>query len=310
MAFRAGYRELLIGGELERRAEAMATLARECRLCPRECLVARESDERGDCGAGSWASLVSAGPHHGEEPCLSGWRGAGTLFFGHCNLHCVFCQNHDISQDHDSARAMEADPPEVAAAMLRLQALGCHNINWVSPTHSLDAILAALVLAAQEGLRLPIVHNSNGYDAIEALRLLEGVVDIFMPDLKYADSAVAEELSLAPNYVESARAAIQEMHRQVGDLEIGDDGLARRGLLIRHLVLPQDLAGTEESLRWIALTLGPDTVVNLMAQYHPAHRAHEDRRLARRLTREEYRGAAEVARGVGLRRVMTQSLFI
>jgi putative pyruvate formate lyase activating enzyme len=250
------------------------------------------------------------GPHHGEEPCLSGWQGSGTLFFGHCNLHCVFCQNHDISQDHASARAMEADPPEVASAMLRLQALGCHNINWVSPTHSLDAILAALVLAAQEGLRLPIVYNSNGYDSVEALRLLDGVVDIYMPDLKYADSTVAEELSLAPDYVEHARAAIQEMHRQVGVLEIGEDGLARRGLLIRHLVLPHDLSGTEESLRWIADTLSPDTVVNLMAQYHPAHRAGGDRRLARRLTREEYRGAAEAARGAGLRRVMIQTMFL
>jgi putative pyruvate formate lyase activating enzyme len=302
---RPSYLHLLESGELDRRAEAVEDLTHPCHLCPRECGALRADGERGKCGAGGRASLVSHGPHHGEEPCLTGWHGSGTLFFGHCNLHCVFCQNHDISQDHTEARRREVDPPAVAQAMVRLQAMGCHNVNWVSPTHALAPILRALALAARGGLRLPIVYNSNGYDSVEALRLLDGVVDIYMPDLKFADDATALELSDAPGYVEAARAAILEMHRQVGDLRLDAGGIAQRGLLIRHLVLPHDLAGTETTLTWIRENLGEYVAVNLMAQYHPAHRAHSHPLLERGLTRDEYRAAAGVARRLGLLNVMT-----
>lgn len=301
------YLALAESGELDRRAEALEALAQPCRLCPRRCLAGRGEGARGACGAGTWASLVSWGPHPGEEPCLSGQRGSGTLFLGHCNLRCLFCQNSDISQDHEFARRREVEDEEVAEAMLHLQVLGCHNINWVSPTHTLPALVRALALAARRGLRLPIVYNTGGYDSGEALALLDGIVDIYMPDLKYAEDRVAEELSGVPHYVESARAAIREMHRQVGDLRVDDDGIARRGLLIRHLVLPHGLSGTEATLRWIAQTLGEDTVVNVMAQYHPAHRAHTHPLLARPLSHREYGAAVECAQRLGLRRAMVQN---
>ncbi len=300
------YVSLLESGELDVRVAALEALSVRCRLCPRECTVDRQKDERGECGAGCRASLVSYGPHHGEEACLSGRRGSGTLFFGHCNLHCVFCQNFEISQDHEASRRCEVEDEAVADAMLRLQEMGCHNINWVSPTHQLAAVGRALAAAAGRGLRLPIVYNSNGYDSLEALQLLEGVVDIYMPDLKYADEELAGRLSEAPGYVKAARAAIREMHRQVGSLALDKEGIARRGVLIRHLVMPEDLSGTFNTLTWIAETLGRDTTVNLMAQYHPAYRAHRHPVLGRRVTWEEYGAAVDHARSLGLSNLLIQ----
>jgi putative pyruvate formate lyase activating enzyme len=303
----AAYLSLARTGELERRATALSELARECRLCPRGCLARRREAERGNCGAGRRASLVSAGPHHGEEECLSGWRGSGTIFFGHCNLHCVFCQNADISQDHAAAQSVEVETEVVAQAMLKLQSLGCHNINWVSPTHCLDSIALALLIAAQGGLHLPIVYNTNGYDSLEALGLLDGVVDIYMPDLKYADNCVAERLGAPPDYVDAARAAIVEMHRQAGDLQLDARGIAFRGVLIRHLVLPENLAGTTETLSWIRDALGSGITVNLMAQYRPAHDASRFPEIARALRAHEYGEAVAFARQLGFRNLLTQS---
>lgn len=294
--------------ELESRAGLLAQLAETCRLCPRACSVARSEGRRGDCGAGQDASLFSYGPHHGEEYCLSGWRGSGTLFFGHCNLHCVFCQNYDISQEHGQARLLESNPEAVAAAMLKIQQMGCHNANWVSPTHSIHSIVQALTIAVEAGFRLPIVYNTNGYDSMDVLRLLDGIVDIYMPDLKYADESIASELSEAPGYVAAARTALEEMHRQVGSLVTDTDGIARHGLLIRHLVLPDNLSGTEATLKWIAETLGVDTAVNLMSQYHPAWRAKDYPRLSRRLKADEYESAVKRAQQLGFRNLITQPL--
>jgi len=299
------YVALLESGELERRSKALSAAAGSCRLCPRECRVARDKGERGWCGAGHLASLVSVGPHHGEENCLSGSRGSGTLFLGYCNLRCLFCQNYEISQDTIEARSRETTDAKVAEAMLQLQSLGCHNINWVSPTHHVAALVRALAIAARKGLRIPVVYNTNGYDAVETLKLLDGIVDIYMPDLKYAHEGVALRLSNVADYVARARTAIREMHRQVGDMVLGNDGSARRGLLIRHLVLPEDLSGSADTLTWIAETIGRSTTVNLMSQYHPAHEAARDPRLSRGLTRGEYETVVDYARRLRMTNILT-----
>lgn len=292
----------------ERLAE-IKRLASVCELCPRRCGVNRLCGERGNCGAGSLPSLVSYGPHHGEEACLSGWRGSGTLFFGHCNLHCVHCQNADISQDHEHARACEVATHEVARAMLTLQQCGCHNINWVSPTHQLHSILEALHLACADGLRLPVVYNTHGYDSLAALRLLDGIVDIYLPDLKYADGRVAERLGAPPDYPARARAAIQEMYRQVGGFKLNADGLAESGVLVRLLVLPEGLSGTGDSLQWLYETLGPDVGVNIMAQYHPAYLAYRYPELNRRLTEREYWPIVEKAFSLGFKFIEYDRFF-
>ncbi len=309
MPIEPSYLGLERSGELHRRVEALTALERPCRLCPRECRADRATAERGWCGAGLRASLVSRGPHHGEESCLSGWRGSGTIFLGHCNLRCIYCQNSDISQDHETARRHEVADERLADAMLDLQALGCHNINWVSPGHQAAALARALEIAVAAGLRLPIVYNTNAYDSLETLRLLDGVVDIYMPDLKYADEAVAARLSHAPDYVARARDAIREMQRQVGYLQLDDRAIARRGVLLRLLVLPGNLAGVEATLMWIAETLGRAATVNLMSQYHPAHNAASDARLRRPLRSEEYEEALACARRLGLENVLTQPRF-
>lgn len=286
----------LSGNELRARAEALRELASPCRLCPRGCRVRREEGERGACQAGLRPWVSSFAPHFGEERWLVGRGGSGTIFFTGCNLHCVFCQNYEISQLYEGRKI---DVEELAAWMLKLQELGCHNINLVTPTHQAPQIVEAIALAREEGLRLPIVWNCGGYESVEALRLLSGIVDIYMPDLKYGDSQVAARYSDAPGYFEIAKAALKEMHRQVGDLKI-EGGIARRGLLVRHLVLPGGLAHTEEALRFIAEEISRDTYVNLMAQYYPAYKAWQYPELARRITPEEFREALEFARKLGL----------
>ena len=284
--------------ELAARAEALRELASPCRLCPRECRARRAEGERGSCRAGLAPWVSSFGPHFGEEGVLVGRGGSGTIFLTGCNLHCVFCQNYEISQ---LGQGREITTEELAAWMLHLQAIGCENINLVTPTHQAPQIVAALALAREAGLRLPLVWNCGGYESVEALRLLSGIVDIYMPDFKYGDSRVAARYSDAPRYFEAAKAALREMHRQVGDLEVVD-GVARRGLLVRHLVLPGGLAGTEEVLRFIAEEISRDTSVNIMAQYYPTYRAWKFPELSRRITREEYRKALEIARRLGLSR--------
>lgn len=286
-------------GELARRAALARQHQQACDLCGHGCGIDRATGS-GVCRTGQMARLASAGPHHGEEDPLRGWRGSGTLFFGGCNLHCVYCQNHDISQ---RPAGPEVGAETLAAAMLGLQAAGCHNLNLVSPSHVVAEILEALVVAVARGLRLPLVYNTGGFDSPAALALLDGVVDIYMPDVKYADPAVARRYSRAADYVRVNRAALREMHRQVGDLELDPDGLAVRGLLVRHLVLPGGLAGTAEVVRFLAEEISRNTYLNLMAQYRPAYRAREYPPLNRPLSAAEYAEALALARAAGLRRL-------
>jgi putative pyruvate formate lyase activating enzyme len=252
------------------------------------------------CRTGERAMLHSFGVHHGEEDVLRGWNGSGTMFFSWCNLRCVFCQNWEISQK-GIGRAVE--PNEIASMMLELQEQGCHNINFVSPSHVVAQVLAAVNIAADKGLCLPLVYNTGGYDSLEALALLDGVIDIYMPDMKYGDSSIARNYSKVRNYVEINQAAVKEMHRQVGDLDLDEKGLARRGLLVRHLVLPENLAGTEKVLDFIAHEISRDTYLNLMDQYRPCYRADEYPPLNRPITMEEYRAAVALAKHYGLQRL-------
>lgn len=291
---------LLPRGELEARAQQALERLRSCDLCPRRCRVNRWETASGVCRTGRFARVSSYGPHHGEEDVLRGWRGSGTIFFSRCNLRCQFCQNHEISQRDAGS---EVTPEALAALMLELQEYGCHNINLVTPTHVVAQILEALVIAVRWGLRLPLVYNSGGYDTVDTLRLLDGIVDIYMPDMKYADEHIARKYSLVPNYPRINRAAVKEMHRQVGDLQIGEDGLARRGLLVRHLVLPNDLAGTRKIVRFLARQISPNTYLNLMDQYHPDYNAFRYPLLNRRITAAEYAAALEAARQAGLQRL-------
>ena len=244
--------------------------------------------------------VSSYGPHFGEEAPLVGEHGSGTIFFTYCNLRCVFCQNYTISQ---SGEGDAVDAEELAGMMLRLQAMGCHNINLVSPTHVVPFILEALEVAAGMGLHLPLVYNTGGYDSVETLRLLDGVVDIYMPDMKYSDARIGEQFSGVKGYPEANRAAVKEMHRQVGDLQIDERGIARRGLLVRHLVLPGWLAGTREAVRFLAEEVSPDTYLNIMAQYRPCYQASNIPALSRSISSEEFLEAIELAHGQGMRRL-------
>ena len=293
-----GYLALERSGELERREQALKEMLKECRLCPRRCGVNRMAGEEGVCSVGDSFKVASHGPHFGEEPPLVGRRGSGTIFFSNCNLLCVFCQNWQINHRGDGQQTSHA---ELARMMLALQRAGCHNINLVTPTHLAPHIVSALRLAAADGLRLPLVYNTSGYDSLELIRLLDGVVDIYLPDFKYQDEATAARFSNgAPGYPEHAAAAIREMHRQVGVIR-QTDGIAHGGLLIRHLVLPENMAGTDGFVRWVASELGPETHVNIMGQFAPQFRAHEYPPLSRRPTREELAQAMRWAREAGLR---------
>ena len=281
----------------DRAAEAMRILE-ACELCPRRCGVNRLAGERGVCRGGAAAEISSAGPHYGEEPPLVGWGGSGTIFLTHCNLRCLFCQNYDISH---LGRGREVTAQELGEIMLELQRRGCHNINFVTPTHYLPQILAGVEAAAEGGLQVPLVWNCGGYERVEALRLLEGVVDIYMPDMKFAAREPAQRYCDAPDYFEKAKDAVREMHRQVGDLHIGPEGLARRGLLARHLVLPGGLAGTAEVVRFLA-GLSTETYLNVMDQYRPCYRADEFPEISRRTGRSEHRAAVRLAREAGIHR--------
>ncbi|MBU0607476.1 MAG: radical SAM protein [Armatimonadetes bacterium] len=281
------------------RVAAANRLLSPCTLCPRECRVDRLAGETGFCHGGVRARVASTGPHFGEEAPLVGHGGSGTIFFSGCNLGCIFCQNYDIS--HHLA-GNEVTPQRLAGLMVSLQQRGCHNINLVTPTHFLPQILQAIHNAIPLGLRLPIVYNCGGYESVAALRLLDGVVDIYMPDAKFLDAAVARRLCQAPDYPERMQAAIREMHRQVGPLQVRPDGIARRGLLVRHLVMPEGQSTTPAVMQFLA-SVDPDIYVNVMDQYHPCYRADEVPEIARRLTREEYAAALNAARRAGLRRL-------
>jgi putative pyruvate formate lyase activating enzyme len=285
------YLQLQLNGGLRQRVEQANEVLRRCTLCPRDCGVNRLQGEKGYCQAGLELVVASWTAHQWEEPPISGSRGSGTIFFSHCTGRCLFCQNYPISQLGVGRRVTVQ---RLAKMMLELQARGCHNVNLVTPTHFVPQILAALPIAIAGGLRLPLVYNSSGYEAVETLRLLDGVVDIYLPDAKYADDKVARRLSGFRGYVAANRAALQEMHSQVGhELMLDGQGMARRGMIVRHMVLPAGLAGTDKVLAWIARELSPWIHVSLMAQYFPAHKAVGDPVLGRRLTDEEYVQALE-----------------
>ncbi len=288
-------------------------MLRRCVTCPRNCRPDRTAGELGSCGIGALAQVASYGPHFGEEQPLVGEGGSGTIFFAGCNLKCVFCQNHGISQPAADSPELQAEwetPAErLAEIMLSLQDAGCENINLVSPSHVVPQILAAVALAAEGGLRLPMVYNSGGYDALHTLRLLDGVVDVYMPDMKYSDASVAERLSGVDDYPLRNRAAVREMHRQVGDLRMDERGVAVRGLLVRHLVLPDDLAGTAATSRFLAEEVSRDTYINVMDQYRPAFRAAREQfeqacaGICRPPSAAEHQAAVAAVRAAGLRRL-------
>lgn len=291
------YLDLYHTGELLQRVKVAYGRLRRCDLCPHLCGVDRMAGETGICRAGFKPRIASATLHRGEEPPVSGSRGSGTIFLSGCSLACRFCQNFPISQLDNGE---ELTPPALAGRMLRLQGQKVHNINFVTPTHYLPQILAALWLAVGKGFNLPIVWNSSGYEEVHALELLDGIVDIYLPDMKYGDDATALAFSSAPGYPEANRAAVGEMLRQVGHLETDDDGVAQKGLIIRHLVLPEGAAGSSEILPWIARNLGVETHVSLMKQYFPAHLASGMPELNRKLTDGEYALAVEALEAAGL----------
>ncbi|MFW3146520.1 MAG: radical SAM protein [Thermoplasmatota archaeon] len=294
------YVELYRNGELKNRMDSALSKLGNCDICPRKCGIDRLSDEAGFCKVGRKAVVSSYGPHFGEEKPLVGRGGSGTVFFSGCNLGCRFCQNYDISQ-YANGETLDAD--ELAGIMMRVQKMGCGNLNLVSPTHVVPQILEALEKACLKGFDLPIVYNTGGYDSLEILRLLDGVVDIYMPDMKYSDPKVGERLSHVKDYPEVNFRAVREMHRQVGDLVLDERGFAVRGLLVRHLVLPNSLAGTGEVVRFLSDEISRDTYVNIMGQYRPEYRAMECDGMGRRPTRSEYLNAVKTALDAGLHRL-------
>lgn len=286
--------------------EAAYQLLEKCRVCPRECGVNRLKDDKlGFCRSGLNPAVSSASPHHGEEPPLSGTRGSGTIFFTNCNLRCVYCQNYPISQ---MGNGVEKTPAELACQMLWLQEQGCHNLNLVTPTHFTPQILKALETARARGFVLPVVWNTSGYESIETLRLLEGIVDIYLPDMRYGDDRTAMRYSVANRYIEINRAAVKEMFRQVGNLETDEHGIARRGMIVRHLILPGGLSGTESVMKFLAEEVSMDVFVSLMSQYFPAYKASEHGDLSRRITEQEYDAAHDIKMRCGLKNGWVQEI--
>jgi len=301
--YKPRYVRLHESGELERRVkEAVASLV-SCTVCPWNCRVNRLAGEVEICKTGRYARVSSYFPHFGEEDCLRGWNGSGTIFFSWCNLRCVFCQNYDISQKEAGA---EISPDRLAEMMLELQSIGCHNINWVTPEHVVPQILEALPRAIERGLRLPIVYNTSAYDSLHSLQLMEGIVDVYMPDFKYWSRDKAQRYLKCPRYPETARRVIREMHRQVGDLKVGANGLARRGLLVRHLVMPDELDETRRIMEWLAEDISTHTYVNIMGQYYPAAKVLEQpekyESIDRHVSNREMSLAREYASEAGLYR--------
>ena len=286
-------------------AKKLKDAYRNCELCPWQCRIDRTSGQQGKCRSSNTVKISSAAPHFGEEPMISGTKGSGTIFFSNCNLKCSYCQNYQISQE---GLGNEISDNQLADIMLNLQAKGCHNINLVSPTHYLPNIINALIKAAEDGLDIPIVYNTNGYEKIETLKILDGVVDIYLPDIKYSSNVPALKLSGISNYVEADRAAIIEMQRQVSELQLDENGIAVKGLLVRHLVLPNDKAGTKTSMDFLADKVSKDVHVGIMAQYKPCYKAAGDNEIGRKLNFDEYRRAVDSALDAGLSNILTQEL--
>jgi putative pyruvate formate lyase activating enzyme len=290
-------------GILQEGARRAVESLRSCRVCPRDCEVDRFNNKVGVCKSGRLARVASAFPHFGEEDCLRGWRGSGTIFLSWCNLRCVFCQNCDISQQGDGT---EVTAEELARLMIELQAAGCHNVNFVTPEHVVPQILEALVIAVGRGLQLPLVYNTSAYDSLESLRLMDGLVDIYMPDFKLWHAEHCAKYLMARDYPDAARSAIAAMHAQVGELKVDEDGLALRGVLVRHLVMPGLLEDTREIMHWLATELSRDTYVNVMDQYRPAWKAKSEPRFTeinRSLKPSEFERAIECAHAAGLWRL-------
>jgi putative pyruvate formate lyase activating enzyme len=287
-------------GQLKKKITRAWGLLKTCVLCPRQCQVDRLSDEKGICRTGTRALVSSYNPHFGEEAPLVGRHGSGTIFFTHCNLLCNFCQNYDISHE---GWGSEVNDDELAAIMISLQDQGCHNINFVTPTHVIPQILSALKIAIENGLHIPLVYNSSGHDSVATLNLLDGIFDIYMPDFKFWDSNIADSTCKAADYPQIARQALIEMHHQVGDLVTDESGIAQRGLLVRHLVLPEDLAGTRDIMRFIHSSISPGTYVNIMSQYRPCGMAHKTPGLSRSITVEEFKAAIVAAKEEGISRL-------
>lgn len=292
--------------ELEHRIDAAYGLLESCRVCPRECGINRLKDDKlGFCRSGLNPVVSSVSPHQGEEPPLSGTKGSGTIFFTNCNLKCVFCQNYPISQ---MGNGVEKTAGELACQMIWLQEQGCHNLNLVTPTHYVPQILKALGIARERGFDLPIVYNSSGYDSVEALQLLDGIVDIYLPDMRYSDDAAAMKYSIAPHYTGVNQDAVREMFRQVGNLVLDEHGIAKRGLIIRHLVLPHGIAGTEGVMKFLAEEISKDVSISLMAQYFPAYRAGEYKEISRKVTEDEYDAAYQIMVSHGMENGWVQEI--
>jgi len=303
------YISLYNSGKLARRAERLWQRLEACDICPHRCGVNRLKGETGRCHSTDLPIVASVCDHHGEEPVLSGRRGSGTIFFGNCNLKCCYCQNHQISQNHKQQKANQVDCHNLTESMLHLQnELGCHNINFVSPSHFVPQILKALLEAIPLGLKIPLVYNTNAYDSLETLKELDGVIDIYLPDLKYADDKLANKFSKARDYVFHSRNAIKAMQRQAGDLQTDRNGIALKGLIVRHLILPNRLAGSKESLNWLAQEVSPNIAVSLMSQYHPTHKAYKHSLLSRQINPAEYKEALDAMADAGLDEGWTQDM--
>jgi putative pyruvate formate lyase activating enzyme len=297
------YINLYKSGKLKKKIKGALNLLKKCSICPNRCGVNRLKDKKGICKTGRYAFVASYNPHFGEEAPLVGRYGSGTIFFSNCNLKCVFCQNYDISQ---MGYGKEMMPEELAKIMINLQNMGYHNINFVSPTHIVPQILEALEIAIENGLNLPLVYNSNGYDEIHTLKLLDGIIDIYMPDFKYGDDEMAEKYSGIKNYFNTAGMVIKEMQRQVGDLII-ENGIAKKGLIIRHLVLPENIAGSEKVIKFIAENISKNVYLNIMLQYRPEYKAYKFKELNRSISMDEYEKVIDFAKKYGLERVMRNS---
>jgi putative pyruvate formate lyase activating enzyme len=296
-----GYIELYNSGELTRRISALQKRLVECDICPRECGARRFDGKTGSCNAGLLPIVASFCAHHGEEPVLSGTRGSGTIFLGNCNMRCVYCQNFQISQSPKDQRRNEVTARILAERIICLQDdLGCHNINFVTPSHFVPQIVSAVAEAVTMGLHVPLVYNTSSYDSLQTLREIDGIFDIYLADLRYSSDRNARRYSRVRHYVERAREAIREMNRQVGNLQVDENGIARKGLIIRHLVFPNDIAGSEESLRWLVEEISPEVTVSIMSQYHPSHRASKYPPLNRRITPDEYEGVVRLLDELGM----------
>jgi len=295
-ALEPGYISLYRTGELERRARALEARLAKCDICPRECGANRLEGKAGKCNSGLLPIVSSYCAHHGEEPVLSGSRGSGAIFFGNCNMRCVYCQNYQISQSPELQKNNEVSTRALAERMLYLQdELHCHNINLVTPSHFVPQIVRALVEAVSMGLRLPLVYNTSSYDSVKTLKELDGIISIYLADIRYASNESGRKYSRVRKYVDNARAAIIEMQRQVGDLVTDEEGTAQKGLIIRHLILPDRIAGSEESLRWLVEKVSPHVAVSIMSQYYPTHRAYKYKELNRKILPQEYREVVDIA---------------